>query len=332
MSAGGGSGELEQRYRRLLRWYPAEHRARHDEEMLGVLMDNSESGQRRPGTAESANLIWGGLRIRLRAATIGSADQWRDALARAGVVLPVGLLAAWVAASAVGLYNSQAGQPVYLHLFFLKQALEFRLPLLGLVIAVLAGWRRITLAACAVLAVLALKASYFIVFPLQPPEGVDPAAALTLTVLVVVALATVLAAGPRPPRALLTGRQYALAAAVPAAAAAVAALANHEVSVTETYVTGVHPQAWIAPAIIVAAALVMLRRSRPARYLLAVLALPAYYFLLLLTPTAFLGELTLGWRTSAVLMMTVPVSLMMAAGIALVARQRPRRRTRAGRV
>jgi hypothetical protein len=33
-----GPAGLEGRYRRLLRWYPAGHRAVHQEEMLGVLM------------------------------------------------------------------------------------------------------------------------------------------------------------------------------------------------------------------------------------------------------------------------------------------------------
>ena len=50
---------LETRYRRLLRWFPAEHRAVHQEEMLGVLMAGAEPGRTRPGRAESADLLLG---------------------------------------------------------------------------------------------------------------------------------------------------------------------------------------------------------------------------------------------------------------------------------
>lgn len=42
---------LEGRYRRLLRWYPADHRAAHEDEMIGVLLDDAEPGRERPGAA-----------------------------------------------------------------------------------------------------------------------------------------------------------------------------------------------------------------------------------------------------------------------------------------
>ena len=62
---------LEGRYRRLLALYPAEHRRQHQDEMLGVLMTGARAGQRRPGLADTANLIWGALLIRLRPAPPG---------------------------------------------------------------------------------------------------------------------------------------------------------------------------------------------------------------------------------------------------------------------
>ncbi|MEO3854945.1 hypothetical protein [Acrocarpospora sp. B8E8] len=73
---------LEARYRRLLRWYPQAHRAMHEEEMLGVLMAGAEPGRTRPKVAESADLIRGAVRIRLRHA-FGpeSAPSWRSAFA-----------------------------------------------------------------------------------------------------------------------------------------------------------------------------------------------------------------------------------------------------------
>jgi hypothetical protein len=58
--------------------------------MLGVLMTGAHAGQRHPGLAESANLIWGALRIGLRPGSHGSPDpRWRDALAAVSVVLPL---------------------------------------------------------------------------------------------------------------------------------------------------------------------------------------------------------------------------------------------------
>jgi hypothetical protein len=88
-----GPGELERGYRRLLAWYPAGHRRAHEEEMLGVLLAGARSGQRRPGIAESADLIWGALRIRLHPGQGESSDpRWRDALAVVSVVMPLLLL------------------------------------------------------------------------------------------------------------------------------------------------------------------------------------------------------------------------------------------------
>ncbi len=58
---------LERRYRRLLAWYPAEHRRAHGEEMIGVLLASASDGQQHPRLADSLDLIRGGLRIRLRA-------------------------------------------------------------------------------------------------------------------------------------------------------------------------------------------------------------------------------------------------------------------------
>ncbi|GAA0990089.1 hypothetical protein GCM10009555_075290 [Acrocarpospora macrocephala] len=79
--------DLEARYRRLLRWYPQAHRAVHEEEMLGVLMAGAEPGRTRPKVAESADLIRGAARIRLRHA-FGpeSGPSWRSAFALAGLV------------------------------------------------------------------------------------------------------------------------------------------------------------------------------------------------------------------------------------------------------
>jgi hypothetical protein len=57
---------LERAYRRLLAWYPRAFRREHGQEILAVLMAGARAGQRRPGLAESADLISSGLWLRLR--------------------------------------------------------------------------------------------------------------------------------------------------------------------------------------------------------------------------------------------------------------------------
>lgn len=85
---------LETRYRRLLRWYPAEHRALHQEEMLGVLMAGAGPGRSRPGPAESADLLLGAARIRLRPGrALSDGPGWRDALAVYSIAAPLLVLA-----------------------------------------------------------------------------------------------------------------------------------------------------------------------------------------------------------------------------------------------
>jgi hypothetical protein len=80
---------LEDRYRRLLRWYPADHRRAHEDEMLGVLLAAAEPGQTRPAVRDAFDLARGGLWVRLRRAPQAG---WRDAAALLGVLAPLVLL------------------------------------------------------------------------------------------------------------------------------------------------------------------------------------------------------------------------------------------------
>jgi hypothetical protein len=86
--------DLERRYRRLLAWYPPEFRRENGQEILAVLMAGARDGQRRPGLAESADLIRGGVWMRLRPGVPRSARTVRAA---------VRLMYAGAAVSAVGL-------------------------------------------------------------------------------------------------------------------------------------------------------------------------------------------------------------------------------------
>ena len=71
---------LERSYRRLLAWYPREFRRENEQEILAVLMAEAPDGKRRPGLAESADLIRSGLWLRLRPSVPRSARTVRAAV------------------------------------------------------------------------------------------------------------------------------------------------------------------------------------------------------------------------------------------------------------
>jgi hypothetical protein len=93
---------LERRYRRLLDWYPADHRRAHGEEMIGVLLAAAPDGRRRPSIADTLDLIKGGIQTRLRPGRPDGLDGgWRDTLAVASIAFPALLFiyfAVWVEA------------------------------------------------------------------------------------------------------------------------------------------------------------------------------------------------------------------------------------------
>ncbi|QKW39537.1 hypothetical protein HUT06_40490 [Actinomadura sp. NAK00032] len=85
---------LEARYRRLLSCYPAGHRAEHEDEMVDVLLSAARSGQTRPSAADTADLLLGAVRIRLRRAAGGATgSRWPGALAVAGFAAMLVLVA-----------------------------------------------------------------------------------------------------------------------------------------------------------------------------------------------------------------------------------------------
>ena len=71
---------LERGYRRLLAWYPRAFRRENGQEILAVLLAGAAGGQRRPGLAQSADLIRSGLRMRLRPRVPRSAGTVRAAV------------------------------------------------------------------------------------------------------------------------------------------------------------------------------------------------------------------------------------------------------------
>jgi hypothetical protein len=267
-----GDSRLAARYERLLRWYPAGHQARHGGEMLGVLLAAAGPGQERPGRGESANLIGGALRIRLRAATTGSAGQWRDALARAAILLPLAAVVLQVITLIVVL---TAAPGMVDQASIVTVTVEVRLPMLVLLIIVLAGWRRIALAAAVVLAALVI--GNLIVFA-GPALYLDPGEASELTIALIVALAMVLRAGSPPGRTLLTWRHYTLTAVLVVALIVTDGL--------EPWPPTAGPVPYRTLAALAGAAVIaviagrMLFASPASRRLLAIVALPLYFYLL----------------------------------------------------
>lgn len=139
--------DLETRYRQLFRAYPAEHRARREDEMVSALLDASRPGQRWPAPREGAAIVVNGWRVRATSATewraglsLASAAAVAFAAAIAGSVLGIALLPPFDAsrAPAVHVYG-----PVALA----------ALCLVTLVVSCLAGRCRVPLAlGCVVLA------------------------------------------------------------------------------------------------------------------------------------------------------------------------------------
>jgi Domain of unknown function (DUF1707) len=83
---------LERGYRRLLAFYPARYRRIHEDEMLAVVMTVAPDGKSRPGIGEAADLLLGALRVRCQPSRVGAEPAWRDALAVLSVILPVVIL------------------------------------------------------------------------------------------------------------------------------------------------------------------------------------------------------------------------------------------------
>jgi len=86
---------LERRYRRLLVWFPADHRRVYGEEMIGVLLASAPDDRSRPGLADTIDIALAGLRTRLRSSFRAERidSEWTDAFAGFSVAAPFLMLA-----------------------------------------------------------------------------------------------------------------------------------------------------------------------------------------------------------------------------------------------
>jgi hypothetical protein len=228
-TAEGGSAPLERRYRRLLAWYPAEHRRIYGEEMLGVLMAAAPTGRTRVSFADALDLARSGARARLGAVGSGTDPPWRDALAVYSLLAPVlasvaiyrdpVFLGALLWGHPLGLGPFAAIRYAGLHLSFpavgiISFVLLMATPLMPVILGLL-GLRRTALSLCAFLLIwTTVQAS--LGWQIQAP---NTAAFLVLLAVEIAALAV--SAGPRRGLRLLTWKGVLLASPWLAAGAVV---------------------------------------------------------------------------------------------------------------
>jgi hypothetical protein len=215
---------LEDRYRRLLAWYPADHRLSHEQEMLGVLLAGARPGQARPSIADTFDLLRGAVRVHLRrAVSAPNAPGWPAATAIAGFLATLLLVADGLrfvveAPQAISHFADGAHTPFSLPLL----ALYFGTApywLAWLIIAVLAwrGARRpATLAACTVTAAQLLLALYGTATTMWGSSYSAVLANISLPLALVVTASLLASPGPRHGAELL-GRRAILGAAATAA-------------------------------------------------------------------------------------------------------------------
>jgi hypothetical protein len=307
--------ELEGRYRRLLALYPAEHRAEHEEEMLGVLMTGAPAGQRRPRLAESAALIRGAVRIWLRPGRGSAFQRWQDGLAAVSVLLPLLLSIYWAIGQVDLVFTSP--NPQFVHALAYSAA---RTTGPWVIVAVLVlfrlRWPAVVVAAGALIATTLGTATALNLEFISPPSMLY-AAGLGLEITALVA-----SPGPRRGRAILSWKHYVLAGAV---AVAVSWASNwlwltHQV-ISDAIITAV-PTAGLA----------LLAVSAPyGRRSAALLLIPGYYLALgyVVAPsmtgaTAFDSGVS-GWEGLPRIMLTC-APLALAVSIALIMAVRYTRR------
>jgi len=306
---------LEGRYRRLLLMYPAGHRRKHQDEMLGVLMTGARAGQRRPGLADTANLIWGALLIRLRPARPGTAwPLWRDALAVVSVLLPLIVLAYSGLLNVAMLAALRAGSPIF------NAFAGYNAEVLGgwAVVAALALLRLRRTAALAALALL-----IWLVYSIAGAPNwsyIDAPSMRGLSVTGLELAALVASPGPHRAMQIVNWRHYALALAIPLGLASVSHwlwLAGPAVSssIVITACTVTLAGMTLAPPL--------------ARRVAAFLALPVYYLIAsFLVPPSMIGsryEVTSGWEGPLRVTVTcAPFAVLLC--VALVAVLRTARR------
>jgi hypothetical protein len=270
---------LERRYRLLLRAYPPEHRRTHEEEMLGVLLADTDRSW--PPVRDALDLVRGGLWVRLRHAPRA---KWRDTAALLSVLAPVVLFAAAVRyAVRVALmfpelrYAASRGTSWFVMLYSAPSWFLWA----GAAVAAWAGARRT--AAVAVLVAIAASLATFI--RLGDHGGGVAAAPLLLGLITVTSL--ILGAAPARGRELLGRSVVIMMIAVPVLVASLGSpLLMRTLSVAPGGALGIQAIA------VVAAGWLVVRHGAAGRRAAVVLAVPLSPVFLPFYPVSIDGTLT----------------------------------------
>jgi hypothetical protein len=323
-----GSAGLEQGYRRLLAGYPRAFRRDHADEILGVLMAGAGEGQRRPRLTEAADLLWSGLKMRLRGpALTGESRPWSDALALFSLVAPLFLLLADVLVVALPYRLHPAGRlvrtfgshPEIGGLSLLRQPIFDVTVGLGVLVAILVllGLRWMALAALAASAVYWVAARQmvsWIPYPLQ---------LLTAGGYLLETAALIASPGPRRGRQLVNWR-YGVVLLVGAAAVQLSTF-WYDATSRPWFLAGtppVRPAVWQVSSVVLAVAAVSLALAwKLSRYFLLLLAVMCYPYAMQLafSPPASSGSDLLGSPTPLHLTALFLPPVLFACGTVLAA-------------
>ena len=323
------SSGLEQGYRRLLAWYPRAFRRDHADEILGVLMAGAGEGQRRPRLAEAADLLWSGLKMRLRGpALTGESRPWTDALALFSLVAPLFLLLANILVVALpyrlrpvgrfGFVRTFGSHPEIGGLSLLRQPIFDVTVGLGVLVAILVllGLRWMALAA------LAASAVYWVAARQMVPWIPYPLQLLTAGGYLLETAALIASPGPRRGRQLVNWR-YGVVLLVGAAAVQLSTFL-YDARMRPLFLGGAppsRPTVWLVSSVVLAvAAVILVLAWKLSRYLLLLLAVMCYPSAMELasTPSSSGGDL-LGSPTPAHLAALFLPPVLFACGTVLAA-------------
>ena len=334
MSASAG---LEQGYRRLLAWYPRAFRRDHADEILGVLMAGAGEGQRRPRPAEAADLLWSGLKMRLRGpALTGESRPWTDALALFSLVAPLFLLLANVLVvalpyrlrpvAAFRFMRAFGSHPEVGGLSLLRQPIFDVTVGLGVLVAILVllGLRWMALAA------LAAAAVYWVAARQMIPWIPYPLQLLTAGGYLLETAALIASPGPRRGRQLVNWR-YGVVLLVGAAAVQLSTFL-YDARSRPLVLGGAppsRPTVWLVSSVVLAVAAVSLALAwKLSRYFLLLLAVMCYPYAMELafSPPASSGSDLLGSPTPVHLaVLFLPPVLFACATVLAAVTPRPSR-------
>jgi hypothetical protein len=322
--------ELARRYRQRLALYPLAYRREHEEEMLAVLLDGARPEQEFPRLAESADLIWGALRMRLRLGQVYRGNIGSDALAAFSLLAPLLLAGPVLATLMLHLVHGppapdalfRARFPAVAHRFYARDLAARGVVLaaegqLAVAVAVVLRRRRLALAVIAgVLAVWLFDARY----------GFSPSGVFSVIFLTCYGLeATALIGSPGPRRGLqLLSRKAGAVLIAAAAALTVTWTLTMSLAYGGTFISGTAAELnGLAVLAVVLLATAVFLFSQLGRYVVVLFAAMFCPYVLFLGQVV--GEVPVMTRGQALAVLCAPPVVAVGAVLAVAVRHRNRR-------